>query len=85
MRGGRAAWDPGYRPYTTRALVEDAHDSGLAVIPWTIDDPATMASLMDAGVDGLITNYPDRLRTLMNERGLELPEPVRKPRGRKCL
>jgi glycerophosphoryl diester phosphodiesterase len=40
---------------------------------------------MDAGVDGLITDYPDRLRALMAERGLELPEPVRKPRGRRCL
>jgi glycerophosphoryl diester phosphodiesterase len=43
-----------------------------------------MASLMDAGVDGLITDYPDRLRALMAERGLELPEPVREPRKR-CL
>ena len=77
--------DPNYRPYTTRALVEDAHDSGLDVIPWTIDDTATMASLMDAGVDGIITDYPDRLRTLMAERGLELPEPVREPRRRDCV
>jgi glycerophosphoryl diester phosphodiesterase len=44
-----------------------------------------MASLMDAGVDGLITDYPDRLRTLMAERGLELPEPVRRPHRRTCI
>jgi glycerophosphoryl diester phosphodiesterase len=75
--------DPNYRPYTTPGLVADAHDSGLAVIPWTVDDPATMASLMDAGVDGIITDYPDRLRALMAERGLKLPEPVRKRRH--CL
>ena len=77
--------DPGYRPYTTPALVAEAHDNGLAVIPWTIDDEPTMASLMDAGVDGIITDYPDRLRALMAERGLELPRPVREPRGRDCL
>jgi glycerophosphoryl diester phosphodiesterase len=77
--------DPDYRPYTTPALVAEAHDSGLDVIPWTVDDPATMASLMDAGVDGIITDYPDRLRDVMAERGLELPKPVRKPRGRRCL
>jgi len=77
--------DPNYRPYTTRSLVEDAHDSGLAVIPWTVDDPATMATLMDAGVDGLITDYPDRLRALMAERGLKLPGLVREPRRRDCL
>ena len=75
--------DPDYRPYTTPPLVAEAHDSGLDVIPWTVDDAATMASLMDAGVDGLITDYPDRLRAVMAERGLKLPEPVRKRRH--CL
>jgi glycerophosphoryl diester phosphodiesterase len=77
--------DPNYRPYTTAALVAEAHDSGLPVIPWTVDDPATMASLMDAGVDGLITDYPNRLREVMAAHGLELPEPVREPRRRRCL
>jgi glycerophosphoryl diester phosphodiesterase len=77
--------DPGYRPYTTPELVADAHRAGMAVIPWTIDDPATMASLMDAGVDGIITNYPDRLRALMAERGLKLPEAAREPRNHDCL
>jgi glycerophosphoryl diester phosphodiesterase len=76
--------DPGYVPYTTPALVRDAHRAGLAVIPWTVDDPATMASLMDAGVDGLITDYPDRLRTLMSERGLRLPKAYRRPHHRRC-
>jgi glycerophosphoryl diester phosphodiesterase len=76
--------DPGYRPYTTPALVAEAHESGLTVIPWTVDDPPTMASLMDAGVDGLITDYPDRLREVMADRGLTLPEPVDEPR-RRCL
>jgi glycerophosphoryl diester phosphodiesterase len=77
--------DPGYRPDTTPALVAEAHDTGIDVIPWTIDDKPTMASLMDAGVDGIITNYPDRLRELMAERGLKLPKPVREPRWRNCL
>jgi glycerophosphoryl diester phosphodiesterase len=75
--------DPNYRPYTTPALVAEAHDSRIPVIPWTVDDPATMASLMDAGVDGLITDFPDRLRAVMAERGLELPDPVRE--RRRCL
>jgi hypothetical protein len=57
----------------------------MAVIPWTIDDQATMASLMDAGVDGIITNYPDRLRAVMAERGLKLPRPARQPHGRDCV
>ncbi len=77
--------DPNYVPYTTPALVAEAHAAGLEVIPWTINDPATMASLIDAGVDGLITDYPDRLRALMAERGMKLPKPAREPRNRDCL
>lgn len=65
--------DPDYEPFTTKALVDEAHDAGLAVIPWTIDDPATMNKLIDDGVDGMITDYPDRLRTVLAERGFALP------------
>jgi glycerophosphoryl diester phosphodiesterase len=72
--------DPGYQPYVTPAMVAEAHAAGLAVIPWTVDDVPTMASLMDAGVDGLITDYPDRLRGLMGERGLRLPRAYDPPR-----
>jgi glycerophosphoryl diester phosphodiesterase len=77
--------DPGYRPYTTPQLVSEAHARGMAVVPWTVDDKATMASLIDAGVDGLITNYPDRLRELLAERGMKLPEPARERPGHDCL
>lgn len=71
-------------PFTTPELVAEAHAAGLAVISWTIDDPATMASLIDAGVDGIITNYPDRLRTLLADRGYRLPRAYREPRKRDC-
>jgi glycerophosphoryl diester phosphodiesterase len=73
------------RPVHHARLVAEAHAAGLRVIPWTVDDPATMASLIDAGVDGLITDYPDRLRAMMAERGLKLPKPAREPRRRDCL
>ena len=72
--------DPGYQPYVTAAMVEEAHAAGLAVVPWTVDDKPTMAALMDKGVDGLITDYPDRLRALMAERGLRLPRAYDAPR-----
>ena len=72
--------DPGYEPYVTRAMVDEAHGAGLEVVPWTVDDKPTMAALMDAGVDGLITDYPDRLRELMAERGLRLPRAYDAPR-----
>jgi glycerophosphoryl diester phosphodiesterase len=77
--------DPGYEPYTTPELVAEAHEAGLAVVPWTIDDPATMESLIDAGVDGLITNYPDRLRAILAERGYKLPRTFDEPKGHDCV
>jgi glycerophosphoryl diester phosphodiesterase len=82
-QGGKIG-DPNYVPYTTPKMVREAHAADMLVIPWTIDDPATMASLMDAGVDGLITNYPDRLRTLMANRGLKLPKGYSQPSGHDC-
>ncbi|WP_422646928.1 glycerophosphodiester phosphodiesterase [Actinoalloteichus caeruleus] len=66
--------DPDYQPFTTRELVEEAHAAGLRVVPWTVNDQATMRKLLDDGVDGLITDYPDRLRSVLAERGLPLPE-----------
>src|SRR5688500_14445766 len=77
--------DPGYEPYTTSEMVAEANAAGIAVVPWTIDDPATIESLMDAGVDGLITNYPDRLRSIMADRGLRLPRTYSEPAGHDCV
>lgn len=65
--------DPGYRPYVTKQMVQEAHRAGQLVIPWTVDDKATMAKLIDDGVDGLITDYPDRLREVLSERGMAVP------------
>ncbi|MBM2617060.1 glycerophosphodiester phosphodiesterase [Actinoplanes sp. LDG1-06] len=67
--------DPGYQPHVTRATVRHAHAYGIKVVPWTVDDVPTMAKLLDDGVDGLITDYPDRLRALLAERGYRLPRP----------
>ena len=66
--------DPDYRPYVTAAMVAHAHEYGIKVVPWTIDDPATMRKLIDDGVDGIITDYPDRLRDVMAEYGFKLPK-----------
>lgn len=71
--------DPDYVPYVTAELVAHAHRNRIDVVPWTINDLPTMRKLMDDGVDGIITDYPDRLRTLMAERGLALPRAFRSP------
>jgi glycerophosphoryl diester phosphodiesterase len=65
--------DPAYRPFTTVALVDAAHAAGLAVVPYVVDDAATMRHLVGLGVDGLITNRPERLREVLAGEGRELP------------
>ena len=46
-------------------LVARAHDAGLAVYAYTVDEADQMGRLIDLGVDGLFTNRPDRMRTLV--------------------
>ncbi|MBF6169496.1 glycerophosphodiester phosphodiesterase [Streptomyces gardneri] len=70
---------PAYQPFTTIELVRAAHRHGMRVAPWTVDDRATMAALLDIGVDGLITNRPDVLRTLLSDRGYRLPPDYHRP------
>ena len=63
-------------PILTDRLIRTSHRRGLSVIPWTVNMPADMASLIDRGVDGLITDYPDRLRdVVMAAKHLRLPRP----------
>ena len=71
--------DPAYRPYVTADMVAHAHRHGIKVVPWTINDGPTMAKLLDDGVDGLITDYPDRLRELLASRGRALPRAYASP------
>jgi glycerophosphoryl diester phosphodiesterase len=60
-------------PYTTPEMVERAHAVGMGVMPWTVDDAATMQALIDMGAGGIITDYPDRLRDVLAANGLPLP------------
>lgn len=69
--------DPNFRFYADRAMVTAAHARGLKLVPWTCDDPATIEALMDMGIDGIITNYPNRVRQIMPDRGMKLPKAYR--------
>lgn len=60
-----------------RVFVDRAHGLGLQVIPWTINDAEVMRTLIAAGVDGIITDYPSTLRTVMIELGIRLPPGLR--------
>jgi glycerophosphoryl diester phosphodiesterase len=66
-------------PDITDALIQASHHRGLTIIPWTVDDPALMAQAIDRGLDGLITDYPDRARDVMHAKGLDLPEQFESP------
>ncbi len=72
---GGAIWSPNYQDLDA-ALVKEAQGLGLKVLPWTINDPADMERLIGWGVDGIITDRPDRLRDVMAARGLALPRPT---------
>lgn len=72
--GGRI-WSPN-QGALTEALVREAHSLGLQVVPWTVNEPADMERLIAWGVDGLISDYPDRLRAVLAARGMPLPPPV---------
>jgi glycerophosphoryl diester phosphodiesterase len=50
--------------------VRQAHAEGIRVVPWTVNEPADWVRLLDWGVDGITTDYPDRLAALLVERGL---------------
>jgi len=54
----------------SKRFVERAHEEGLAVHAWTIDDPSEMRRLFDLGVDGIMTDLPTVLRQVMEERGM---------------
>jgi glycerophosphoryl diester phosphodiesterase len=72
--GAQVTWSPAYNDLTP-AAIKEAQKLGLKVLPWTVNQRANMLRLMDWGVDGIITDYPDVLRDLMRERGLSLPPP----------
>jgi glycerophosphoryl diester phosphodiesterase len=70
-RGGCLQIPERYGPLRvlTPGLIDRAHSRGKQVHVWTVDDPDTMRRMLDAGVDGLITDRTDILRDVLIERG----------------
>jgi glycerophosphoryl diester phosphodiesterase len=69
---GCSVWSMFWRNLTSRELAE-AHALGLKVLPWTVNDPSEMRRLIELGVDGIVTDYPDRLRAVTSEKKMALP------------
>ena len=69
---GGAIWSP-YFGEVTAASVREAQQLGLKVVVWTVNDERDMEQMISLGVDGIISDYPDRLRRISAAHGLQLP------------
>lgn len=65
------------RQLLTPRLVRAFHGRGMAVHIWTVNEVDAMARLLDWGVDGIVTDRPDRLADLLTARGSRPPAPAR--------
>lgn len=55
-------------PVVTRGFIDAAHRRHIAVHVWTVDDPSEMGRLLDLGVDGIMTDRPTILRSVLAAR-----------------
>lgn len=72
-KAGGQVWSPFHRDVDPASLSR-AHELGLLVNVWTVNDGPRMAELIDMGVDGIITDDPALLRKTMANRGMDLPK-----------
>jgi len=70
---GAGIASPNYQLVTGKPYVDHAHSLGLKVIPWTVNDADAMRAQIAYGVDGIITDYPTVLRSVMADLGMPLP------------
>ena len=60
-------WSPNFE-VVTRTNVAYCHGLGIKVVPWTVDEPDDIARMVEVGSDAIISNYPDRLISVVRER-----------------
>jgi glycerophosphoryl diester phosphodiesterase len=68
-QAGAEVYCPGV-DFVDEAQVRLAHAEGIRVVPWTVNEPADWVRLLDWGVDGITSDYPDRLAALLIKRGV---------------
>ena len=72
---GGTVWSP-YFGDVSAAAVSEARQLGLKVVVWTVNEEPDIVRMIELGVDGIISDYPDRLRRIAAARGLPLPAPT---------
>jgi glycerophosphoryl diester phosphodiesterase len=72
---GGVVWSP-YYGEVTRENVQQAQALGLKVVVWTVNTEDDMRRMIDLGVDGVISDYPDRLRSVAAQAGIVLPRAI---------
>jgi glycerophosphoryl diester phosphodiesterase len=60
---------PGYTEFTSKDVVNRAHEAGLEVVPWTVDQEVLIGKLIDDGVDAIISDYPERVLWIAHKKG----------------
>jgi glycerophosphoryl diester phosphodiesterase len=72
--GFRAGFDgiAAAAPLISPTIIEGAHARGMRVFAYTVDDPAKMADLIGMDVDGIVTDFPDRLREEATKSGVRI-------------
>jgi glycerophosphoryl diester phosphodiesterase len=51
----------------TPKLIEEAHRADLQIVTWTVNSAQDMRAMIAAGVDGVMTDFPDRLRAVIED------------------
>lgn len=55
-----------YYKLLSKDMIAELHEAGIKVIPWTINEVEDMQELIQWGVDGIITDFPDKVEDLVN-------------------
>lgn len=64
---GARIWSPDFKALD-RETVEEAHRLGLRVVVWTVNEPLDIQRMIDWKVDGVISDYPDRVLQALKKR-----------------
>ena len=67
---GGSAWHPYYKDINKKA-VKDAHDYNLPVNVWTVNDEYNMLKMIEYEVDGIMTDYPLKLKELCDKKNIK--------------